>query len=138
MPIKIFIDSDGGDLDCTMSLIETIKISKTPVYTINMGFAYSAAAILLIAGHKRYGMPNSNYMLHSGSASLGGTYEQTIAGTKLYKSLMNVIKSFVLEYTSISAKTYNQKTPTDWYLNTDEALRYGIIHEIIEDIDSII
>ena len=53
-PIKIFINSDGGCLNSILNLIDTIKLSKTPIITIGMGKAYSAGGLLLMAGHKRY------------------------------------------------------------------------------------
>lgn len=137
-PIRIYINSYGGDLDYAMSMVELMRVSQTPIITINMGFAYSAAALLLIAGHKRLGMPNSVCMLHSGSAYLGGTYEQTISGTKMYKNMMNSVKKFILDRTEIPATKYSRQAPTDWYIDTNMALDYGIINEVIESIDSIL
>ena len=53
-PIKIFIDSPGGDLVATFTMINAIKLSKTPVYTINIGAAYSGGFFIFLAGHKRF------------------------------------------------------------------------------------
>ena len=75
-PIKVFIDSPGGDVLALWSVIKAIEISKTPVYTINYCTAFSAAADLLAAGHKRYALPGTNAMVHSGSCMYGGTVEQ--------------------------------------------------------------
>ena len=66
-PIKIFISSPGGLLDETVSLVKLIGVSKTPVYTIDACYAYSAASLILISGHKRYAMPGTKCLFHSGS-----------------------------------------------------------------------
>ena len=75
-PIKIMINSGGGDVQVMMTIIEAIKISKTPVYTVCFSSAMSAAAEILAAGHKRYALPGTCVMVHSGSCSYGGTMEQ--------------------------------------------------------------
>ena len=53
-PIRIYIMSYGGELDYMWSLVDSIALSATPVYTINMGIAASAASLIFIAGHQRY------------------------------------------------------------------------------------
>lgn len=76
-PVVILINSCGGSLDSTYATVAIIEASKTPVYTVNTNCAYSAAGLLLIAGHKRYCMPRSQVLIHSGSASgISGTFEE--------------------------------------------------------------
>ena len=72
MPIKIFIDSDGGDLSATLTMIDAIKMSKTPVWTINLGCAYSGGFFTFICGHKRLAYPHSTFLYHEGSTMNGG------------------------------------------------------------------
>ena len=84
-PIRIFISSNGGLLDETMSLVRLIGISKTPVITINACYCYSAASLILIAGHKRYAMPGTKCLFHSGSGSATGTFDQAQAAMEDYK-----------------------------------------------------
>jgi len=65
--IPIFINSEGGDINNCMAMCDMIEASEKPVYTIAMGKAYSAAGILLAAGHKgcRYMYPSASVMLHN-------------------------------------------------------------------------
>ena len=76
VPIKIMIDSPGGDVSATWSFIKLIEISKTPIWTVNLCCAYSAGADILAAGHKRFAMPGTSVLVHSGSCYYGGTQEQ--------------------------------------------------------------
>lgn len=134
-PIKIFITSPGGNLDETLAFIGLIGISKTPVYTIDAGWAYSAAGLILMAGHKRFALPNTECLIHSGSGSLGGSFEQTKEQMKNYKALIDKMREFILSHTTIDAKLFKKQSAKDWYINTEEMLKYGIVDAIVDDLD---
>ena len=138
IPIKLFIFSPGGDLAVTMNTVSMIRLSKTPVYTYNMGECFSGAFVLLIAGHKRFALPYSRAMCHSGSGLVGGTYQQTDNAMKDYKAQVEVMKQFILERTTIPPKMLNKKMGDDWYLNLDEQLANGVVDEVVEDMSVLI
>ena len=135
MPIKVMINSAGGDVQVMLTIIKTMKISKTPVYTILFSSAMSAAAEILAAGHKRYAMPGTSVMVHSGSCSYGGTMEQAESCKKYVDSLTKRATEEFVANTKISAKTLKKKGASDWYMSEDEALENGVIDEIITDLD---
>ena len=134
-PIKIFINSPGGDLDSTLALVGLMKISKTPIWTINTCWAYSAAGLILMAGHKRFALPNSQCLIHSGSGSLQGSFEQTDAQMKNYKYLVDHMRNFILESTQMDPKVLKKNSQKEWYINTEEMLEYSIVNEIVSDLD---
>lgn len=138
IPIKLFIFSPGGDLAITMNTVSMIRLSKTPVYTYNMGECFSGAFVLLIAGHKRFALPYSRAMCHSGSGLVGGTYQQTDNAMKDYKAQVEVMKQFILERTTIPPKMLNKKMGDDWYLSLDEQLANGVVDEVVEDMSVLI
>ena len=138
IPIKLFIFSPGGDLAVTMNTVSMIRLSKTPVYTYNMGECFSGAFVLLIAGHKRFALPYSRAMCHSGSGLVGGTYQQTDNAMKDYKAQVKVMKQFILERTTIPPKMLNTKMGDDWYLSLDEQLANGVVDEVVEDMSVLI
>ena len=112
-PIKIFISSNGGLLDETMSLVKLIGISKTPVYTIDACYAYSAASLILISGHKRYAMPGTKCLFHSGSGGASGTFEQVQAATEDYKKMVEQMQEYIMSRTNIEKKLFNKKCKID-------------------------
>lgn len=134
-PIKIFINSPGGDLDSTLAFIGLMNISKTPIWTIDACWAYSAAGLILMAGHKRYALPNTECLIHSGSGQLGGSYEQTTEQMKNYKYLVDKMRDFILSKTKIDQKLFKKNSQKDWYIYTEEMLSLGIVDEIINDLD---
>lgn len=135
IPIKLCINSPGGDLDSTLAFIGLMNISKTPIQTINACWAYSAAGLILMAGHKRYALPNTECLIHSGSGHLGGSYEQTTEQMKNYKYLVDKMRDFILNRTKIDPKLFKKNSQKDWYINTEEMLNLGIVDEIITDLD---
>lgn len=137
-PIKLLIFTYGGDVSVTMNLIDIIKMSKTPVYTYNMGNALSAGFQILISGHKRFCTPSSRALYHSGSGSTSGTYEQTQAQMKEYNRLISVFEKNCLARTKIDLKTFNKNKSKEWYMDAEEQLKYGVVDEIVDDISSII
>lgn len=139
IPIKIFIDCPGGLLSETLSLATTMIMSKTPVITINIAEAFSGGALLLIAGHKRYCMPYSNAMLHTGSATgVSGTFEQTEEFQKAYKKQVDKMGSYIVERTTIDEKMYKRNKSKDWYLDAHDQVKYGIVDKIVENLDELI
>ena len=135
IPIKVFIDSPGGDVCALWTTIKAIEMSKTPVYTINYCTAYSAAADLLASGHKRFALPGTSVMVHSGSCMFGGTMEQAENMKKHFDKLGKKVTDYFLAHTKIDPKMFKKKAPSDWYMDEDDALQNGLIDEIITDLD---
>ena len=137
-PIMLYIDSSGGDVTATLVLCHIIMMSKTPVYTINMCASFSAAGIILACGHKRYALKGSSVLIHSGSTYLGGTREQADSAKKFVDKSGKKFNDILFKNTKIDQKTYRSKAPKDWFLDDEECLKYGVVDEIVEDIDSIL
>lgn len=136
-PIKVFIDSPGGDVTFMWSLIRTMEISKTPVWTINYCTAYSAAAEILASGHKRFAFPGSHVMIHLGSCAYSGDVANVESTKKYFDNLSKKTVDHLLERTKIESKMFKKKTMTDWFLDEDEALKNGVVDKIITDLDEI-
>lgn len=133
-PIKILIDTYGGYLSEAMSLATTFKQSVTPIWTINIANAMSGGAILLISGHKRFALPYSKAMIHTGSNEYSGTYEQVMEQAAKYKNDVDEMCDYILENTAIELNTYNANKAKDWYLSDEEQLNYGLVDEIVDNL----
>ena len=66
-PILLYVTSNGGEVGAGFELIDVIVNSKTPVYTINLGYQYSMGFLIGLAGHKRYASTNAKFLMHDGS-----------------------------------------------------------------------
>ena len=85
--ILVMIDSPGGSVEVLSSIIGTIKISKTPVWTCCYCTAYSAAADLLTCGHKRFALPMTSMMFHAGSACYQGSQNDINSAKKFFDGM---------------------------------------------------
>ena len=137
IPIKIFIDSPGGDVTFMWSIINMIEISKTPVWTINYCTAYSAAAEILASGHKRFSLPGSNVMIHLGSCAYSGDVANVESTKKYFDNLSKKTVDHLLKKTKIEPKMFKKKTLTDWFLDENDALENGIVDRVVESLDEL-
>jgi ATP-dependent Clp protease protease subunit len=138
-PIVILINSGGGCLDSTYATIAIMETSKTPIITVNMNCAYSAAGLILMAGHKRYCMPRSQVLIHSGSAQgISGNYEDIQESTKSYKKMIEEMREFIVSKTKIDKSLMKKNQSKDWYLPTSEQIELGVVDEVVTDLDSIL
>lgn len=134
-PIKVYISTCGGDVVTLWSLIQTIQTSKTPVWTINVSFAYSAGAELLAAGHKRFAFKGSQTMFHRGSCFFGGEQSVVESTKKHFDGIEKKLTDFLMEHTKIDAKFYKKKASFDIYMDEYDALKNGVVDEVVEDFD---
>ena len=132
--ICIYINSPGGSITSGMAIYDTMNYIKSDVSTICIGMAASMAAFLLSSGKKgkRYALPNSEVMIHQplGGAQ-GRATEIKIAATRILK-LKDKLNKILAENTGKDLKTIENDTERDYFLNSDEALKYGIIDDILK------
>lgn len=136
-PIKIFINTNGGDVQVMWTLINAMRISKTPVHTVAYCNALSAGAHILAAGHKRFAFPGATILVHSGGVGYQGTVEQVESAKKYYDALGKKANEKLLSDTKIAPKDLKKKGASDWYLSAEEALANGIIDRIIASFDEV-
>ena len=132
-PIKIYIDSLGGMLTDSMTIIDAIKMSKTPVIGICTGCAYSGGFFIFISCDKRIAYPHSSYLFHEGATSTGGTSGQFQNYAAFYKKQLDQLKDIVLDNTNITEDEYRDIKKDDIWYDAKEALEKGIADVIAED-----
>lgn len=140
IPIKIFINSLGGDLEVAKTLIEIFNLSKTPIYTYSFGSCASAASMIYLAGHKRYALPNTTFVFHKGSlAGLSGDFQEVQSFMKDYEQQVQELVNYYKEKTTYSPEVIEEKlNQGDWYVKVSEGLQNGVVDEVITDIDLMI
>lgn len=135
VPIILRLTSAGGDPSAAMSLVAVIQLSKTPVINVNMSVCYSAAFLILIAAQKRYGLPFSAALWHPGNANLSGGLTAVTDTMDFIKKLEKTYEDYIIAHTKMDKKTYAKIKKNDFFMTTAESLTYGVIDEVIEDIN---
>ncbi len=137
-PIKIWINSDGGDTNVTLFLANVIALSKTPIITIGMGRSYSSGGLLLMAGHKRLIFDSTSVLIHDGSSGAIGDTGKVIDNLEFTKEMEVRVRDFILKHTQIPAELLDKNYRRDWFLFSEDVIKYGIADKIITDIDEVI
>lgn len=132
-PIKIFFFSPGGDLEVNNALIDAIQLSVTPIWGINVGRCYSAAAYIFLSCHKRFTLPRAQFLLHQGSGTFSGTYQEILPQVMAYQQQVDQLAAFVASHTKYSEEEIAENIVSDWYIQVNEGLEKGIYHETIID-----
>lgn len=135
-PILLYLTSDGGDVDAGFELIDVIENSKTPVHIVNLGYCYSMAFIIYLAGHKRYASKNATFLIHDGSSYVSNSSGKAQDTMDFIAKVEKRIKEYILSRSSISSKDYTRNLRKEWYMYAEEAKIKGIVDAILgEDID---
>lgn len=136
-PIRIFIFSPGGDLDTYRSISDVIQLSETPVIGINMGIAYSAAAMIFLSCHQRLMLPSASVLFHKGSSHIAGGFNEVYAAMVEYQTQVEELSHIIEKSTTYSAEEIEEKMSSDWYIRAPEALEHGVCHKIVDNIGEI-
>ena len=132
--INLYINSPGGSITSGMAIYDTMNYIKSDVSTICIGMAASMAAFLLSSGEKgkRYSLLNSEIMIHQplGGAS-GQATEIKIAAQRILK-LKDKLNKILSDNTGKDIKQIENDTERDNFMDSTEALDYGIIDKILK------
>lgn len=134
--ISIYINSPGGSVSSGMAIYDTMNFIKSDVCTICIGMAASMAAFLLSCGQKgkRFILPNADVMIHQ---PLGGAEGQAsdikIASDRII-DIRKRLNKILSKNTGQSLKRIEKDTERDNYLNSSEALEYGLVDKIIKSL----
>ena len=132
-PIKIWINSYGGDLQAALTTCDAIHLSETPIYTINQGQAASAAALIFLAGHKRIAFPKSYLMIHEGSIGVSQIDAHKFqAMSDFYKVQRTLLKKIIMECTGMSEEDYTSHAKDDWWMDVNDAMKYNMIDMVMD------
>lgn len=136
-PIIIYINTPGGVVTDGYCLIDAIVASKTPVYTVNIGTAYSMGFLIFIAGHKRIAMPSSTFLCHDGSAFAWDSTNKLKDRVDFEGGEMEEhTKNYIISRTNISSDLYEANKRKEWYFYPQAAKEYGVVTHIVgEDCD---
>jgi len=132
--ISLYINSPGGSVTAGMAIFDTMNYIKCPVRTVCIGMAASMGAFLLMAGEKgkRLALPNSEVMIHQplGGAT-GAASDVQIRAEWLLKTKQKMNK-LISEMTGQPLQNVEKDADRDFFMDANEALKYGIIDEIYE------
>jgi ATP-dependent Clp protease protease subunit len=134
-PIKVFIDSPGGDVDAGFAIFDMIRFVKPEVYTVGMGLVASAGALILLAAPKerRIGLPNSHYLIHQPLSGMRGVATEIEIHARELEKLRVKLNNLIADETGQDLKRVEKDTDRDYWMDASEAEKYGLIARIIKN-----
>lgn len=129
-PIKLYINSPGGDVRAGLEIIDTMFSIRPEVYTINTGLCASMGAVILSCGAKRMALPHSSVMIHQVSSGTQGKIFDMKAAFEESQRINNTTMGLLAENCGKTLEELISDTPVDKWLTAQQALEYGIIDEI--------
>jgi ATP-dependent Clp protease protease subunit len=132
--ITIYINSPGGYVSAGLAIYDTIQFIKPAVSTICIGQASSMAAVLLAAGTKgkRYALPHSRIMLHQPIGGVTGQATDVAIHAKEIVRIKDALTTILVKHTGQGVDIVRKDTDRNFFMDAAEALKYGIIDEILE------
>ena len=132
-PIRLYIDSPGGDADAGFSIFDMIRFINAPVYTIGIGLVASAAAIVLLASPKecRFAFPNSRYLIHQPLSGIRGVATEIEIHAQELEKMRVKINELISQESGNPVEKVQSDTDRDFWMNSEEAKEYGLVNAVI-------
>lgn len=131
--IYMYIDSPGGDVDAGFAIFDMIRFIKCPVVLVGMGLIASAATLVLLAvpKEKRVGLPNSRYLIHQPMSGMKGVATDIEIHAKEMEKTKALLNKLIADETGTPLDQVTQDTNRDYWLDSEEAVKYGLISKIV-------
>jgi len=131
--VTLYINSPGGSVSAGLSIYDTMQFVKGDVSTYCLGLSASIAALLLTAGTKgkRFALPHSTMLLHQVMGGVQGQASDVDIHAREIMRIKDLLNDILVKHTGQNKKTVERDTDRDFYLTSDEAVKYGLIDEVI-------
>jgi len=132
----MYINSPGGVVTAGLAIYDTMQYLKTPISTICIGQAASMGALLLSAGQKgkRYALPNARIMIHQPLGGAQGAATDIEIQTQEILRIKKLLNEILAKHTGQPLAKIEKDSDRDFYMSADEAVKYGIVDEVITSI----
>ncbi len=133
--IAFYINSPGGVVTSGLAILDTMNYIKCPVSTIVMGQACSMGSLLLCCGEKgrRFALPHSRIMIHQPSGGFQGQAADIEIHAKEILDLRARLNQIYVKQTGQKLEAVEKAMERDNFMSPEEALKFGLIDEIITD-----
>ncbi|MBV5346652.1 ATP-dependent Clp protease proteolytic subunit [bacterium] len=132
--IYMYINSPGGSISSMYSIFDVMNYIDADVHTVGIGSVCSAGSFILAAGTKgkRSCLPNTEIMIHELSTGTKGKATHIFSMADVYKKLYEKMAKQYVGFTGQSLTKIKKDMQKDYFMDSEEALAYGLIDKIIE------
>ncbi len=131
--IRLYINSPGGSITAGLAIYDTMQYVPNEVETVCVGQAFSMAAVLLAGGTKgqRRALPNSRILVHQPMGGAGGQASDVERHAKEILQWRDRLNEILSEQTGQPIERVAKDADRDFFMSAAEALKYGLIDEVL-------
>jgi len=132
--IYLYINSPGGVVTSGMSIYDTMNYIRPDICTICIGQAASMGAFLLSCGTKgkRHALPNARIMIHQPLGGAQGQASEIEIQAREILKIKKVLNEILAQNTGQDLAKIEQDTDRDFYMSSEEAVKYGLIDTVLK------
>lgn len=134
-PIRMYINSPGGQVYAGMAIYDTMQQVECPVSTVAVGFTASFGTVLLTAGTKgmRYALPNATIHMHQPLGGAQGQASDIAIQAQEILRLRTTLNRILAKHTGQTVEKIEEDTDRDIYMNANDAMDYGLVDEVLTE-----
>ena len=138
-PINMLISSPGGHVESGDMIHDVIKFIRPTVRTIGSGWVASAGALIFVGAERenRFCLPNTRFLIHQPSGGIGGTSSDMMIQAEQVRLMRDRLNHIFADATGQKIERIEADTQRDFWLNTQEALDYGLLGKVIRSVDEL-
>ncbi|MBC9910923.1 ClpP family protease [Chitinophaga varians] len=139
-PISMYINSPGGVVYSGLAIYDTMKMLKSPVSTMSMGFTGSMATVILTAGAKgqRYALPHATVHMHPTGGGAKGYTEDVRIAYREQERLQSQIFYLIAQHSGRQTEEIEAAFENDHFMNAVEAQSFGLIDQVLGSTEDLI
>ena len=139
-PINLYVNCPGGVVYAGFAIYDTMKMVKSPVSTIAVGFSGSMGTVILSAGTKghRYALPHATVHMHPAGGGAKGYTEDVRIAYMEQERIQNQLFYLIGKHANHKQEEIEEMFRRDRFMNATEAKDYGLVDEVLGDIDDLI
>jgi ATP-dependent Clp protease protease subunit len=134
-PVRLYVNCPGGSVYAGLAIYDTMKMMKSPVSTVAVGFTGSMGTVLLTAGAagQRYALPNATIHMHPTSGGAKGYTEDVSIAYREQERLQNHLFDLIGKHSGHTREEIENSFRRDKFMNAAEARDYGLVDEVLGD-----
>jgi ATP-dependent Clp protease protease subunit len=138
-PITLIVSSPGGHVESGDMIHDMIKFIRPVVRVVGTGWVASAGALIYVAAAKenRFCTPNTRFLLHEPRGGVGGTASDIDIQVKEILRMRARLNRIFAEATGQTPEKIEADTDRDYWMSAEEALEYGVVGRIVNNVDEI-
>jgi ATP-dependent Clp protease, protease subunit len=131
--INLYINSPGGSVTALLGIYDTMQYVRPQVSTTCLGWAASAAAVILAAGAtgKRFALPHSTILLHQPHGGAQGQSADIDIQAREILRQRDLVNRLLARHTGQPVERIARDTDRDFILDAEQARAYGLVDEVL-------